>query len=158
PINTQGTGMGTGAGTPTTPDCNVNGTKVAGCAGTVTINTQTCTLAFMNNTVNVTCTNAPAQGNNGPPPTNPLNFNNIGASNDNDMATANFDGWGNSYSVQALQKAGITAGKNVVFNGVTFAWPNAGGGIANNVQAKGQVIPITPVQGATTLAFLGSAT
>jgi hypothetical protein len=168
PVNTQGNGMG--SGTPTTPDCNVSGTKIAGCAGTVTINTQTCTLTFMNNTVNMTCANAPAQANNGSTtPTNPLNFNNtgasnplnfnnIGASNDDDMATANFDGWGNSYSVQTLQNAGITPGKNIVFNGVTFAWPNAGGGIANNVQTKGQVIPITPVQGATTLAFLGSAT
>ena len=157
PINTQAKGTGT----TNKPDCNVNGTKVAGCDGTATINGQTCTLTFMNNTVNVTCPDVPASGNtvnNNTGNTSPLNFNNVGASNDDDMAAANFDGWGNSYSVQALQNAGITSGKPVVFNGVTFAWPKAGGGVPNNVLAQGQVITITPAQGATTLAFLGSAT
>ncbi len=57
---TGGTGTGTGTGTTTTPDCNINGTAVAGCAGTTTINGQTCTVAFANNTVTVTCPAAPA--------------------------------------------------------------------------------------------------
>jgi hypothetical protein len=161
PVNTQ-TGTGTGTGTATTPDCNVNGTKVAGCAGTVTINGQTCTLAFANNTVNLTCPDAAAPANNTVTNTNsgssnPLTFNNVGTSNDDEMQTANFDGWGDSYSAQALQSVGVTPGKTIVFNGVTFKWPDAAAGMANNVQAKGEVIPITPVQGATTLAFLGSA-
>jgi hypothetical protein len=59
PINTQGTTTGS----TNKPDCNVNGTKVAGCDGNATINGQTCTLAFMNNTVNVTCPNGPTPAN-----------------------------------------------------------------------------------------------
>jgi hypothetical protein len=168
PINTQQPAGGNG-GTPTTPDCNVNGTKVAGCAGTVTINGQTCTLAFANGIVNLTCPNAPAPGNNGAGNTganntvpggsnpNPLTFNNVGVSNDDNTAAANFDGGGSSYSAQALQNVGITPGKTLTFNGVNFFWPDAAVPATNNVVAKGQVIPITPVQGATTLAFLGSS-
>src|SRR5262249_45372904 len=45
----------------------------------------------------------------------------------------------------------------ITFNGVNFAWPAATVPAPDNVVAKGQVIPITPVQGATTLAFLGSS-
>lgn len=37
------------------PSCNVNGTTVAGCTGTTTINGQACTFAFANNVVTVTC-------------------------------------------------------------------------------------------------------
>jgi hypothetical protein len=49
------TGTPAGTGTTTTPNCNINGTAVAGCVGTTTINGQTCTVAFANNTVTVTC-------------------------------------------------------------------------------------------------------
>jgi hypothetical protein len=165
-INTQPTTGGNGGGgTATAPDCNVNGTKVAGCAGTVTINGQSCTLAFANGTVNLTCPNAPANNGGGTPgggkpggsTSNPLTFNNVGVSNDDNTAAANFDGGGSSYSAQALQNVGITPGKTITFNGVNFTWPDAAVPAADNVVARGQVIPITPVQGATTLAFLGSA-
>jgi hypothetical protein len=88
-INTQQAGgNGGGGGTTSTPDCNVNGTNVAGCAGTVTINGQTCTLSFANNTVNVTCPNAQGNvyngggGNNTGSNANPLIFNNVGTSDD----------------------------------------------------------------------------
>jgi len=138
----------------TTPNCNVDGTLVAGCVGNATINGQTCTLSFANNTVNVTCPNAP--GNTGGNPT-PLTFNNVGVSNDQNVAAANFDGGGASYSAQALQNVGITPGKTITFNGVTFTWPNVTVPGADNVVAKGQVVPLTPVQGATTLGFLGSS-
>ena len=160
PINTQGTTGGpNGGGTSTTPDCNVNGTKVAGCAGTATINGQTCTLTFANNTVNLTCPNTVPQGGGNPPPANPnpLTFNNVGVSNDNNVAAANFDGGGSSYSAQTLQNVGVTSGKTVTFNGVNFVWPDAVVPAPDNVVAKGQVIPVAPVQGATTLAFLGSS-
>src|SRR5947209_3651055 len=52
-------GNGDGGGS-NAPNCNVNGTALAGCTGTTMINGQTCSFAFANNTVNVTC---PAQGN-----------------------------------------------------------------------------------------------
>src|SRR5262249_12973350 len=99
----------------------------------------------------------PVGGNPGGIPSNPLTFNNVGTSNDNNTAAANFDRWGNSYSAQALQAAGITPGQTITFNGVTFTWPNVTVPAPDNVKAKGQVIPITPVPGATTLAFLGSS-
>jgi len=88
---------------------------------------------------------------------NALPFNNKGISNDNNRAQANFDGVGSSYSAQALQNAGITPGNTVTFNGVTFTWPSAAPGTPDDVQAHGQVIPVTAVNGATTLAFLGAA-
>src|SRR6266487_3264919 len=167
-----GTGTGTGTGTTTPPNCNVNGTAIAGCMGTTTINGQTCTMTFANNTVNLTCPNTQGNngngngngngnngnGNNGNGNANKLTFDNSGISDDNNATGANFDTWGNSYSTQALQNAGITPGKTISFNGVTFMWPSSAVGSPDNVQAKGQNIPITPVQGAKTLAFLGSST
>lgn len=88
---------------------------------------------------------------------NALPLNNKGISDDNHPTGANFDGVGNSYSAQALQNAGITPGNTVTFNGVTFYWPSPAAGAYDDVQANGQVIPVTPVNGATTLAFLGAA-
>ncbi|HEY6541141.1 MAG TPA: hypothetical protein VIZ18_09395, partial [Ktedonobacteraceae bacterium] len=41
--------------------------------------------------------------------------------------------------------------------GVSFLWPNSAVGTPDNVQAQGQVIPVTAANGATRLAFLGSA-
>jgi hypothetical protein len=84
--------------------------------------------------------------------------NNIGTSNDSNPSAANYDHGGYSYSAQALQQTGITPGASVPFSGVNFTWPNVAPGSADNYQASGQIIPITPVSGATTLAFLGSST
>jgi hypothetical protein len=44
---------------PTTsaPNCNINGTYIAGCTGTVTINGQSCMLFVMNNIVEMHCAN-----------------------------------------------------------------------------------------------------
>jgi hypothetical protein len=86
----------------------------------------------------------------------PAPLNNIGISDDSNPATGNFDG-ANSYSAEALQAVGITAGSNVIFNGVSFTWPSATPGTLDNYQAKGQLVAVAPVSGATTLAFLGSA-
>lgn len=85
-------------------------------------------------------------------------YNNVGTSDDSNPTAANYDGRGFSYSAQALQAAGIAPGNPVVYNNVTFTWPNRAAGLANNYQAQGQSIPIAPVSSATTLAFLGSAT
>ncbi|MBV9712548.1 MAG: PQQ-binding-like beta-propeller repeat protein, partial [Ktedonobacteraceae bacterium] len=91
-----------------------------------------------------------------PPPA--VNYNNAGISDDSNTTSANFDGGGYSYSAQSLQAAGITPGGSVTTKGVTFTWPNVASGVADNYQTNGQTIPVTPVSGATTLAFLGSAT
>ena len=171
-------GNGGNGGTATTPNCNINGTVVTGCAGTVMIGGQSCVIAFANGTVTETCTAAQGgggtgtggnggnggtgtggnggNGGNGGTPT-VLPFNNSATSSDANMGTGNFDGVGFSYSSQALQNAGITPGKVVSFNGVSFTWPASAPGTPDNVRAQGQTIPVTPVQGATTLAFLGAS-
>ncbi len=84
-------------------------------------------------------------------------FNNIGARNDDNSTQANFDGSGDSYSTQALQDAKIVPGQTVTVNGVNFKWPDAASGKENNYQAQGQVIPVSPVNGATVIAFLGAS-
>jgi len=85
-------------------------------------------------------------------------FNNVGTSDDSQPKAANFDGGGFSYSAQALQAVGIAPGMQVVFNNATFTWPKKPAGSANNYQAQGQTLLITPTSSATILAFLGSAT
>ena len=96
-----------------------------------------------------------------PRPSTPVDlrtaYNNVGISDDTAPSQANFDGGGYSYSAQALQAAGITAGSNVVVNGVTFQWPPAPSGTADNVAAQGQTIRLGTPTGGTTLAVLGAA-
>ena len=87
----------------------------------------------------------------------PPAFNNIGARNDDNSTQANFDGSGDSYSTQALQDAKIVPGQTVTVNGVNFKWPDVASGKENNYQAQGQVIPVSPVSGATVIAFLGAS-
>ncbi|GHO87885.1 hypothetical protein [Dictyobacter formicarum] len=65
-------------------------------------------------------------------------------------------GCGESYSAQALLQAPphIAPGNAVVVNGVTLTWPNVAAGSQDNYKTKGQTVPVTPVNGATTQAFL----
>jgi hypothetical protein len=161
-----GMGTGTGTGTGTAPNCVVDGTNIPGCAGTVTINGKTCTLSFANGTVTEACngTNTGTGTGTGMGTGTgtaqvqvPLDYNNIGISNDGTRNGGNFDSAGYSYSAQALAIAGITPGGTVTFNGVSFIWPKPAAGQPDNVQVKGQVVPIPPTKGASTLAFLGSS-
>lgn len=158
---TGGTGTGGtgGTGNGTAPNCTVNGTAIPGCTGTTTINGQTCTFAFTNGTVSVTCPAGTGTGTGGTGTSNPnpLPFNNASTSLDTNANAGNFDGVGCSYSAQALQNAGITPGKMLTFNGVPFYWPASAPGTPDNVQAQGQTIPVTPAKNATTLAFLGAS-
>ncbi|HEX4204639.1 MAG TPA: hypothetical protein VHZ51_10690 [Ktedonobacteraceae bacterium] len=85
----------------------------------------------------------------------PPAFNNEGISNDTNLANANFDGGGYSYSNQALMAAGFKPGSNVNVKGANFQWPAVGTGMNDNWQAAGQVIPV--ISGGSSLAFLGSA-
>jgi hypothetical protein len=85
-------------------------------------------------------------------------YNNIGGSLNEELQNiVNFDGQHNGYSYDALSAAGLAKGP-VVVNGVTFNWDNASYGAADNYQASGQVVLVTPVAQAKTLAFLGAAT
>ncbi|WP_376794364.1 hypothetical protein [Thermogemmatispora sp.] len=87
-------------------------------------------------------------------------YNNIGVSDDHLPAHANFDNAGHSYSLQALQQAGINPGDNAFYRGVSgvvFQWPNAAAGQLNNYIAAGQTLPVAPQKNASLLAFLGAA-
>lgn len=83
--------------------------------------------------------------------------NNAGISDDSAAAAANFDADGNSYSAQALQAAGVSAGQPITAGGVTFAWPATTPGQPDNVVAQGQVVTLTTPVSGTTLAFFGAA-
>jgi len=86
-----------------------------------------------------------------------LPFNDTGISSDANPNAANFDGYGDSYSAQTLQSAGLTSGQQVIAPGMTFRWPNVTPGAPNDIVAHGQTLHLaTPVVGAT-LAFLGAA-
>jgi hypothetical protein len=85
-------------------------------------------------------------------------FNNTGISNDTDVPAADFDYVGNSYSAQALAAAGLSAGKPVTVNGVTFTWPLPAPGYPDNASAQGQQVKVNAPAGTQTLGFLGSGT
>ena len=77
-------------------------------------------------------------------------------SNDNNTAVANYDGYGYSYSNNALAAAGFSTGKTVTVNNISFQWPTVSAGLNDNWNATGQLITI--FKSSSTLAFLGSAT
>ncbi|MFE7712730.1 NEW3 domain-containing protein [Streptomyces sp. NPDC057486] len=81
-------------------------------------------------------------------------FNNIGITDDSNPTPGNFDGYGNSYSAQALSAAGVKAGAALTYNNTTFTWPSAASGTNDNTTASGQIIQISG-SGAK-LAFLGA--
>jgi hypothetical protein len=83
-------------------------------------------------------------------------YNNVGMSSDAAPAGGSFDGR-NSYSSQAGQSAGLVPGASVNVYNTTFVWPSPDSGYLNNYVANGQVIPVTPVDNAGTVAFLGAA-
>ena len=90
--------------------------------------------------------------------TNSLPFNNSGTTNDGVPSTSNLDGYGFSYSAQALAAVGISRGQPFTSNGLTFIWPNVAPGSADNVVPSGQLITFSPSLTGTTLAFLGCST
>ncbi|WP_329560416.1 NEW3 domain-containing protein [Kitasatospora sp. NBC_01266] len=81
-------------------------------------------------------------------------YNNVGATSESDTTPGNFDGGGDSYSTQALAAAGATAGATISANGLSFSWPSAAAGTADNVSATGQEITLGG-QGHA-LGFLGA--
>lgn len=95
---------------------------------------------------------------NTPPP--PVSYNSVGISDKSEYGhkLADYDGDGYSYSLDALQVAGITPGSTILSHGLAFIWPNLPAGARDNYQAGGQTVHVAPVAQATTLAFLGSAT
>jgi len=84
-------------------------------------------------------------------------LSNVGISNDAATTSANYDGAGNSYSAQALSADGINPDGAVTTNNFTFTWPNVMPSTYDNYVANGQTLPVSPVDQADHLGFLGSA-
>lgn len=86
-------------------------------------------------------------------------YNNVGITDDTNIASGNFDLFGDSYSAQAFAAAGLTPGATVTAAGLDFAWPDAAAATNDNLVVGGQVIELADApDGLTTLGFLGAAT
>jgi predicted alpha-1,2-mannosidase len=85
-------------------------------------------------------------------------YNDAGVASDGAQTSSSFDGEGWSYSAQALAAVGVTAGATITSNGLAYLWPDTTPGGLNNIQAGGQVIPLTGSAGATRIGILGSST
>ena len=68
----------------------------------------------------------------------------------------NFDGGGFSYSTAALAVAGVMPGEELSVDGFTFTWPDTDPGAPDNVEMKGQMVPVLPGD-ATRIGFLGAS-
>lgn len=83
-------------------------------------------------------------------------YDNTGVSADDDTGAADLDGSGYSFSAAALAAAGVTPGAAVTAGGLTFTWPGAAAGTADNVVASGQAVTVD--RSGSTLGFLDTAT
>ncbi len=81
-------------------------------------------------------------------------FDNAGESDDSAPGAGNLDGGGRSYSAQAAAGVGLTPGATFTHDGLSFTWPPAPAGTADNVIAAGQTIPLSG--SGTRLGFLGT--
>ena len=84
--------------------------------------------------------------------------NTISITSDSNPAPGNIDGYGGSYSADALQGAGFVAGQPATFNGVTFQWSSAGSGAPDDVVVQGQTVTLPTPSSGLALAFLGTST
>jgi beta-glucosidase len=83
---------------------------------------------------------------------------NTGISDNSDVAAADYDGDGDSYSAQALAAGTpttLTPGQPVTIGGTTFTWPSAASGTPDNVVAGGQTVALSG--SGTDLGFLGAS-
>ncbi|MCW2936824.1 MAG: hypothetical protein JWM19_7786 [Actinomycetia bacterium] len=69
-------------------------------------------------------------------------FDNVGVSADTNTGAADLDGSGYSFSATALANAGVTPGSTVTAGGLSYTWPSAAAGSADNVVAAGQEIAV----------------
>jgi hypothetical protein len=79
-------------------------------------------------------------------------FDNVGTTDDATPGDGNVDGYGYSYSVQALAAAGAVAGSPVSHHGLTFTWPVERDGVPDNTIADGQLVTVSGT--GNTLGFL----
>ena len=78
-------------------------------------------------------------------------------SDDSDVAAADFDGNGNSYSEQALTADGLARGAAITVDATTLKWPAVPAGTADSVLAEGQTILMPASSTATQLTFIGAS-
>ncbi len=84
-------------------------------------------------------------------------YDNSAISDDGNIAAANFDGNGNSYSEQALTAAGLAPGATVTLGATTLQWPNVAAGTPDSVLAEGQTISMSGSSEAAQLTVLGAS-
>ncbi len=84
-------------------------------------------------------------------------FDTNAISDDGNIAAANFDGNGNSYSAQALSAAGLAPGATITADGTPVQWPSAAPGTPDSVLAEGQTISLAGSPTNTQLTLLGSS-
>jgi beta-glucosidase len=85
-------------------------------------------------------------------------YNNTGISDNADVAAADYDGVGDSYSAQALAAGTptpLTPGGQVTVGGTTLTWPSAAAGTPDNVVTGGQTVAVSG--SGTDLGFLGAS-
>jgi hypothetical protein len=82
-------------------------------------------------------------------------LDNVGVTSDSNPGAGNLDGSGNSFSAEALAASGVQGGSVITYSGVSFRWPDAAVGAADNVTAAGQTL--TTSGSGSTLAFLVTA-
>jgi beta-glucosidase-like glycosyl hydrolase len=87
----------------------------------------------------------------------PAAYDTNAISDDSDIAAANFDGNGNSYSEEALTAAGLAPGATVTAQGTTLQWPDVPAGTPDSVLADGQTISLAGSSAATQLVVMGAS-
>jgi hypothetical protein len=83
-------------------------------------------------------------------------FSNVGITDDGNTAPGNIDGSNYSFSAEALAAQRLTPGGRFASNGVTFTWPTASNGSADNALAVGQTVGL--YGSSSTLGFLVTST
>ncbi|MEP9381271.1 TIM-barrel domain-containing protein [Nocardioides cheoyonin] len=83
-------------------------------------------------------------------------FDSIAITDDSNLAPGDFDGYGDSYSAQALAAAGFTPGGDLSADGLTYHVPDTARGEPDNVIAAGQTLAVP--DGASAYGLLASAT
>jgi beta-glucosidase len=88
----------------------------------------------------------------------PAAYDRRAISNDSNVAGANFDGHGNSFSEQALTAAGLARGATFTVDATTLSWPDVPAGTPDSVLAKGQTILMPASPTATQMTVVGAST
>jgi beta-glucosidase len=87
----------------------------------------------------------------------PAAYNTTAISDDSNIAAANFDGNGNSYSEQALTAAGLSPGATVTIGTTSLQWPDVPAGTPDSVLANGQTVLLAGSPADTQLKVLGAS-